>query len=203
VTLRAPVPLERALEVSRGAGGLALRAGDRVLAEARLAPDPFAGVALPAAPPLERVRAAEGRCRAFETHPFPRCFVCGPERADGLRIFPGPVAGSDAVAAVWEPRDADPDGRVPIELLFAALDCPTAFPLLETPESKRFEPLVLGRLAGAVRAPLSAGEPCIVVAWPLGPPGRRAEAGAALYSVSGACGAVGRATWVSLAGRSA
>ena len=179
------------------------RAGDRALADARPAPDPFGGTVLPAAPPLERVRAVAGRCRAFETHPFPRCFVCGPERADGLRIFPGPVAGSDAVAAVWEPLDSDADGHVPIELLFAALDCPSAFPLLEAPESKRFEPLVLGRLAGAVRAPLAAGAPCIVVAWPLGPPGRRAEAGAAVYSASGACCAVGRATWVSFAGRSA
>ncbi|MEV4624044.1 hypothetical protein AB0J74_35700, partial [Asanoa sp. NPDC049573] len=31
-------------------------------------------------------------------HPFPTCYVCGPERADGLRIFPGPVG--DVVATI-------------------------------------------------------------------------------------------------------
>ena len=71
------------------------------------------------------------------SHPFPTCFACGTDRAegDGLRIFPGPVADQDGatrVAATWTPHPSVAedfhayvdDHRAPRwPLTWAALDC--------------------------------------------------------------------------------
>jgi hypothetical protein len=112
----------------------------------------------------------------MRTHPFPGCFVCGPNRApgDGLRIFPGMVAASDAVAALWTPDATlcDARGRVAPEFLWAALDCPSAFPLLESEASRALEPMVLAKLCVALD-----GEPPAarrrVWSWPIAQEGKR------------------------------
>jgi hypothetical protein len=66
----------------------------------------------------------------FVHHPFPACFVCGPDRAqsDGLHLFPGFVT-PDVVAVSWRPRRlADrPTGTLPVRMVTSALDCPSAF----------------------------------------------------------------------------
>lgn len=106
VTLRHPPPIGRRLLIrGAGEGGVALFDGDEVVAEAvptRLEVD------LPN--PVSRREAVEaaGRYPGFARHPFPTCFVCGPERTegDGLRIFAGPVTGRDVVA-----MDPHPDAR--------------------------------------------------------------------------------------------
>jgi hypothetical protein len=206
VSLRAPAPLAKPLVVRDDEdGGVALCSGERVIARAAPLPE---GVQLEIPPPPERaeIERREGTCRAFETHPFPRCFVCGPERApgDGLRILPGPVPGTDRVAATWLPAAdlADADGRVGSEFVWAALDSPSSFPLLEDAElAQRLEPMVLGRLAVEIREPPRAGRPHRIVAWPLGLDGRRGESAIALFSETGNLVACGRATWVSIAGR--
>jgi hypothetical protein len=99
VTLRRPPPIGRPLVVRRD-GGVAILDGDAVVAEGVSAeidvepPDPIG---------LEdAVEAAEGY-PGLALHPFPTCFVCGPERdeGDGLRIFPGPVTARQIVAAPW------------------------------------------------------------------------------------------------------
>ena len=203
VTLRAPAPLATPLDVSE------LDAGTRVLShEGReLARAVRSSLALdvPDAPALAIVEAHAGDCRAMRTHPFPRDFVCGPERApgDGLRIFPGIVPGSELVAAVWVP-DASlcgATGEVEPEFLWAALDSPSSFPLLEPDSARALEPMVLGRLCVALEGPLHAGERALVIAWPVAREGRRGIAGAALFAASGRRVAAARATWVSLAGR--
>jgi hypothetical protein len=203
VTLLAPAPLGRPLPIGAGDEGcLVLREGN-----ARLAAAEPARVALepPSAPDSRETARLAGTCRAFRTHPFPGCFVCGPERepGDGMRIFPGPVPDTDRVAAPWVPAHefADAAGYVRTEFVWAALDCPSAFPLLEDEEAKRLEPMVLGRLAIGIAGPVVAGEPHSVVAWPLSIEGRRGVAGVALYTAAGNVVASGRATWVSLAGR--
>ncbi|MBM4334539.1 MAG: hypothetical protein FJ108_01315 [Deltaproteobacteria bacterium] len=141
----------------------------------------------------------------MRTHPFPRDFVCGPERApgDGLRIFPGVVPGSDRVAAIWRPDPSlcGADGRVADEFLWAALDSPSSFPLLEPEGARALEPLVLGRLCVRIEGSLLAREPALILAWPIALEGRRGVAGAALFDPSGRPVGLARATWISLAGR--
>ena len=204
VTLRAPTPLERELRIeTNDTGDLVLLDGPTTLAQARRAP---VELEPPAPPSFDEAQARARSCRAFETHPYPGSFACGPDRepGDGLRIFPGPVAGTDRVAAPWLP-DASlsgADGAVQPEFVWSALDSSSSFPLLEDPESQSLEPMVLGRLAAAVTGCPEPGERCVVVAWPLGIDGRRGFAGSAVYGGDGRLLGLARATWISLAGRS-
>jgi len=160
---------------------------------------------LRAPPDPSATAASSGSCRAMRTHPFPECFVCGPARAsgDGLRIFPGLVANSDAVAALWTPDASlcDASGCVAPEFLWAALDSPSAFPLLEPESARALEPMVLGRICVALDGELRADETALLLAWPLAREGRRGIAAAALFRADGSVIARARATWASLAGR--
>jgi hypothetical protein len=201
VALRAPAPLEQPLEIRRGdEGSVELFDGDTLIARAR--PSRLQ-LEAPGPPSFAEASERAGSCRALQTHPFPRCFVCGPDRApgDGLRILPGWLPRRQQAAAVFVPGEdlAGDDGRVDPVFVWSALDSPSSFPLLEPPESRRLEPMVLGRLAVDVREPPRAGERCLVSAWTIGLEGRRGFAGAALWSERGALLAAGRATWVSLA----
>jgi hypothetical protein len=204
VTLRAAAPLATPLGVDTDADGARVLTHEgRELARAARA---ALALEVPPPPPLDVVAAHAGDCRAMRTHPFPRDFVCGPERApgDGLRIFPGVVPDRDLVAALWVPDASlsDADGTVAAEFLWAALDSPSSFPLLEPESARALEPMVLGRLCVALDGELRAGERALVLAWPISLEGRRGVAGAALYGASGRPIGRARATWVSLAGRS-
>ena len=101
VTLRRPVPLDRPLPVRGDRDGtLVVEGGGVLLAEARPATAAAELLAVPgnAAVTPEAAEAAAGRSRYYDHPIFPGCFVCGPARTpgDGLRIFPGRVAGGDA-----------------------------------------------------------------------------------------------------------
>ena len=52
---------------------------------------------------------------------------------DGLRIFPGPVAGLGLWAAPWtpDPSVAGANGKVRPEVVWAALDCPSGIAAAE------------------------------------------------------------------------
>jgi hypothetical protein len=203
VTLRAPTPLDTRLEIAF------IDDGARSLRHARIELARAAPAKLDleprAAPPLREVTVRAGSCRAMRTHPFPECFVCGPARVDGdgLRVFPGIVPGSDSVAAAWTPDESlcDRRGQVAPEFIWAALDCPTAFPLLEPEEARALEPMVLAKLCVSLESELRAGEPACLVAWPIAQDGKRGTAGAAIFAASGRLVGRARATWISLAGR--
>jgi hypothetical protein len=203
VTLRAPAPLGRELRIERRtAEAIGLFDGETLLASARPV---LLELDAPAPPGFATAEKTAGSCRAMQTHPFPRDFVCGPARepGDGLRVFPGTLPGTTSVAAAWIPDAsvADASGRVRSEFLWAVLDSPSSFPLLEAPDARRLEPMVLGRLAVAVHGAVEVGEHCVVLAWPLALEDRRGFAGTALFGESGDLVARGRATWISLAGR--
>jgi CBS domain-containing protein len=165
VTLRKPPPLDTELGVDRRAdGGVALRAGDLLIAEGKPAQ---VDLAPPAPPAYAEAEEASRRYPGFEMHPFPSCFVCGPERAegDGLRIFPGAL-GERTVAAAPFTVDASlagADGLVRPEVVWAALDCPSYFGAL----ADRGGPVMalLGRLSARILAPLRAGERYLAVGW--------------------------------------
>ena len=192
VRLRRPPPLERQLDVIPEGDEAVLYDGDAEIARARPAQ---LELPVPTPPSFEQARAVEAQCRAFENHPFPGCFVCGPDRhADGLCIFPGPVG--DQVAAAWSPEaelDAA-DGRVRPEFIWAALDCPGSFAL--TPEPGKW--MVLGSFTVAIDRRPEAGEPLVVTGWDRGRDGRKLSAGTALFDAAGECLARAGAVWIEI-----
>lgn len=201
VTLWVAPPLERPLSLVRGEPTadeptVRLWDGETLVAEARPASvdvDPPMFVS-----PAEAERASRGY-RGFVHHAFPTCFVCGPDRAagDGLGLFPGPVAATDGsppvAAAPWTPAAelVDRDGSVRPEVVWAALDCPSYFGGV-----RPGTPAVLGRLAADLRGPVRAGEPHVVMGWPLGTQRRKHYAAAAITDADGEVLAVSSATWI-------
>jgi len=156
-------------------------------------------IEIPQPPDFNAASAASARYRGFESHFYPGCFVCGPERGhgDGLRIFAGPVEpgkGPDGtVAASWIPDEslADSSGKISAEYLWAVLDCPGAYSFPE-PESGT---ILLGELCVDIRGSVVADEKCVLIGWEIKQDGRKHYTGTALFGESGSCRAVGYATW--------
>jgi hypothetical protein len=201
VTLRRPIPLDRALAVRHAPdGALALLDGDAALADARSAatePEPAA----PAVPPA-LAAAVAGTARYYADPAFPGCFVCGMDRApgDGLRIFPGPVPDRPVWAAPWIPDAsvAGADGTVRPEMVWAALDCPSGIAAGEAAGLPEDTTALLGRMTASVLAAPRPGEECRVVAWPLARNGRKLTAGSALLGPDGAVLATARTLWLTV-----
>jgi hypothetical protein len=192
VTLRRPPPLGRPLRLEHQGDTVVLLDGDELIAEGRRAE---VELDLPEPVSYEQAVDAVPRYAGFEHHPFPTCFVCGPDRGpgDGLRIFAGAVPGRDLVAAPWVPDAAfaDSDGLVRHEFVWAALDCPGGFAVGFSGTGP-----LLGRFTAEVRAPVRAGERYVVTGWPLGEDGRKLYAGTALTSAAGELCGLGRAVWI-------
>jgi len=195
VRLKAPPPIGRALRLESTSGGVRLLDGEVSIAEARAS---VVDLEVPSCPSLDEASRASQRYLGFASHNFPTCFVCGPDResGDGLRIFPGALAGGSSIlAATWTPDAslADSAGIIGSEFVWAALDCPGAFTRYPLADGIA---LVLGELAVAQEVPLAAGESCILTAWSLGDDGRRRHAGTALHRADGELVARARAVWV-------
>lgn len=200
VRLRRPVPTGRRLPLEqRGHGTAELLDGEALLAEAT--PATPAIEPPPAVSALE-ADAASRRFLGHRHHPAPDCVVCGTERApgDGLRIFPGPVAGRRLVAAPWVPApvgpeeaaDAAGDGRVGPELVSAAFDCVQLWALIAHAPPDTSDLVVTSALELSLLRPVAAGEPHVLVGWPIGREGWAWLAGAALFDGAGEPCAVGR-----------
>ncbi|MBS0393753.1 MAG: hypothetical protein JSR54_03960, partial [Proteobacteria bacterium] len=118
-----------------------------------------------------------------------------PARRDGLSLTPGPltIAGRACVATPWCPDAslAGTRGRVRPEFLWAALDCPGYFAIVDEPRS-----MLVGSFACRVDDVVAVGEPCVVVGWSLGGKGRTHRAGTALYGADGRCVASASALWI-------
>jgi hypothetical protein len=205
VTLRRPPPLDTRLTVASGDDGLVrVLDGDDLVAEGAprahdlglAAPDP---VSIPEA---EAAGAASHLHQHPEDHPFPKCFVCGPQRApgDGLRIVVGRVGEREVSADVWTPTAdlAGADGRVHPEFVWAALDCSGGIGswLVDPLEGN---PFVLGRFAVRIPGLVRAGAAHAVTGWRVGRDGRKVDAGSAVFTANGELVALGRATWIQLA----
>ena len=184
VTLRRPPPLDRPLPVRRGGDRVEIVDGETLVAEAEPA---SVELDVPEPVSVDEAREASRDYVGFRAHAYPTCFVCGPERSDGLGVFPGPVAGRDLVASPWTPP-AD----VPDELVWAALDCPSGWAI----DQFSREGVLLGRLAARIIAEPAPGEPHVVLGWPLGADGRKRFAGSAILTANGRPLAVARSTWL-------
>jgi hypothetical protein len=195
VRLLRPPPLETALELHGTEPGLwtVEYEGQRYIEARAIAP---LDVEIPDSPgyPQAQESTLHGPDDPRE-HPCPGCFVCGPDRAygDGLRIFAGPVPGRDLVAAAWVPDAslARGDGKVPPEVLSAALDCP-GFHALRTGA----RPWLLGEFTAHVDRVVRAGERCVIVGWKIDGQGRKQTVGTALFDEEGKVCAWARGTWI-------
>lgn len=201
VTLRRPPPLERALRIERADGATVMRDGDLVVA---VAVATTVGMDPPAPVALDDAAEASRRCPTLvhpDWHPFPGCFVCGPDRepGDGLRIFAGPTSDPSVWAAPWTPAAdlADDSGVVRPEFVWAALDCPSCSGIYAR-GTRPASPFVLGRIAVRVDALPRAGEPHVILAWRVGEDGRKTFGASALRDATGRLLAVARATWLSV-----
>lgn len=199
VSLRAPPPLERPLEVVREGECVELRDGGSLVAEG--SPEELLlDVPEPVSPEQAAAASEAGRAHWTTLHPFPTCVVCGPERAphDGLRVFPGAL-GDGVFAASWTPDESlgDGSGHVRAELVWAALDCPTSAPVANFGEGP---PLVLARLAARLGCSVRVGEPHSLVSWPLALDGRKRHAACALFDSQGRLLCASRALWIELRG---
>lgn len=121
VSLLAPPPLDTpmAVEVVDGVTVASAGAAPVARAEAGAIDQPTVEPV-----PVDEARAAAEAFVGLASHPFPTCFVCGPDRADGLRIFPGPVADQDGLtrlAATWTPDETVADDLAAVT--WGALDC--------------------------------------------------------------------------------
>lgn len=195
VTLRMPPPLDVELEVRESDELLELLHQEALVATAK---EGELDLELPEFPTWEEALDASSKYGGHQDHPFPKCFVCGPDRGpeDGLNIFAGPVEGKEIVAATWVPTEglADENGLVKEEYLWCALDCPGAFAV----DQKMATPRVLGRLTAQVFACPPAGEKVRVVGWPLGIERRKAFAGTALIDSQDKVCAVAKAIWIAI-----
>lgn len=203
VVLRAPPPLDAPLRVEVESDGVRLFDGATLVAVGA----PTAR-ALDPVPAVSRSDALQATRRSapklnLATHPFPTCFGCGPDRADGdgLRLHPAPISSEPGaggiIATGWSPGAAfaASDGRLPAPVLWAALDCPSGWAVLD----EEGGPAVLARLTGRVSRRPQADESLTVLAWPLEAAGQRKRYGAsAVLDADGGLVATARATWVVL-----
>jgi hypothetical protein len=200
VRLSAPPPLDTPLTVERdGDGSARLLDGDAVVALARPG-------ALDLSPPVtvDLEAAADAQQRTHlraEDHPFPTCFGCGPLRSagDALRHLCGPVGDGPVMACVatTDPElPLDGNGALAPEIVWAALDCPSA--AATVPPGARAH--VLATFTARLDRPVVAGRPHVCVAWPLGAEGRKRRAGSAVLDADGHVCAVAEALWIELRG---
>lgn len=182
VTLRMPPPLDTPLT----------RAGDKIQTPdgavvAEIGPAghitttvPFVGYAA--------AEEAATHYAGFAEHPFPTCYVCGPKRADGLRVFPGTLDDGTTAAPWTVPAD------VTVPVVWAALDCPGGWAVIQGGR-----PYVLGRIAVRVTRVPEPGDRCVVRGALASKEGRKALVHTTLYSEDGDELARARATWIAIA----
>jgi hypothetical protein len=203
VELRQPPPLDASMHVGADGQGLSLSFGGAEVATATHAEvevEPVEGVS------WEEASVASASYPGLRSHPFPTCFVCGTERDDGLRIFPGEVPatreGMTRVAAPWTPDPTlaadwheydDSSPRACLASTWAALDCVGGW---AGDLTERL--MVLGRMTAVVDDLPVLGEPHVVVGERRGSEGRRTFTAATLQDADGRI--VGRAehTWVAV-----
>ncbi len=164
VRLHAPVPLNKSMKLLRQENGnLHLMDEDQLIATGQTD-----NVEISLIPKIsfEQAENSAKHCRGLHFHPFPECFVCGPDReqGDGLRIFPGPVdqevSEKPLVAAPWIPHVslADDNAKVLPEFIWAALDCTGSFAI----DFSADKVLVLGQFSVNLSQSINADEKCVV-----------------------------------------
>lgn len=198
ITLRAPIPIARELQLAREGETLTMRDGGTLVCEAR------AGSVAHLAPPPAPTDWVEVMHRGDvggspEDSEFNSCIVCGRGRAvgDGLRVLgtSGPQPGYSLSCYLPHANHADASGRIRPEFVWGTLDCPGAFAAQDPGD---MQVAMTGRMTAKVIEPPKVGERCAVVGWRIGVDGRKLYSGTALYTESGRLCALGACTWIVL-----
>ncbi|WP_183093525.1 hypothetical protein [Nocardioides stalactiti] len=187
VALRLPPPLDIPLALEESEAGLAATLDGRTVAQARID-----AAALTPVPPVTVEEAADAQTRyaGFAAHPFPTCFACGPDRAEGegLHIFPGRVAHDpERFATAWTPYD------VTVPIVWAALDCASGWAA-----GVDERPAVLGTITAQVHRLPAVGEPHVAVGALRGSEGRKALTASSLYTAGGELLATAEQVWIAI-----
>ena len=204
VALRLPPPLDTPMEVTSVGDETVATTHGRDVIRARLS-DTEPAVVEPVA--AEVARAARATYPGLTSHPFPTCFSCGVDRAegDGLQIFAGPVAdqqGMTRIASTWTPHaSTGQDGRDWIDDLpraslattWAALDCVGGW---AGDLTERLMVLV-GMTARVDALPL-IGEEHVVVGLDRGREGRKTFTASSLYDADGRIVATAEHVWLEI-----
>ena len=204
VALRQPPPLDTPMPVHTDDGATAASLDGTLVATAAVVDDEPATV--------EGVSAAEARAArasypGLSFHPFPTCFSCGVDRAegDGLRIFPGRVSDQDGavrVGATWSPHPsvgedfhapADEHPRASLATTWAALDCIGGWAGELTERL-----MVLAGMTARVDALPVIGEEHVLVGLARGQEGRKTFTASALYDADGRVVARAEHVWVAV-----
>lgn len=192
VTLRKPPPLQTPLTMVAIGDGVEARTEDgTVIAQARPAALDL-GV-LPV-PPADQVDALTTPHPAWgpDEHPFPTCYVCGPARSDGLGLAPRLLDDTSVRCATrWRPQGPAGDPVAGPET-WAALDCPSYFPLMDTVATA-----VLGRITVEILEDPVIGEDHVLSSWRIGSEGRKAFGGSAIFRDGRLC-ARALAVWIKI-----
>ena len=191
VRLLRPFRSGRSLLVERTEGGARALSDGEVVAEGRAWSEP---ITAPPPPSVEHALRASEAYPGFRDHPFPSCYCCGPQRADGdgLRIFPGPL-GQGVLAAHFTPRapHCDAQGQATVETLWSASDCPALWALMHAEPPGTGRCVVTGTLALRQLGPVRRDEPHAIVSWKTAESGRRLHAAVAFFGPDGTLRAVG------------
>ena len=204
VALRQPPPLDTPMAVAEEDGATVASFGGAVVARATV---------VEAAPvvvepvPADEARAAMASYPGLVQHPFPTCFACGTDRAegDGLRIFAGQVADQDGatrIAATWRPHPStgedfhtyvDELPRASLAVTWSALDCIGGW---AGDLTERL--MVLAGMTARVEALPVIGEEHVVVGLARGQDGRKTFTASALYDADGRVVATAEHVWVAV-----
>jgi acyl-coenzyme A thioesterase PaaI-like protein len=192
VRLRIPPPLELDLDLEVTTEGAQLTGPAGPIAAATPVDSSTLDAAIVDPVSHDEARAAEASYRGLAGHPFPKCFVCGPENAEGLQLRPGPIGGG-RTACTWTPSSdlLAADELVDATYLWAALDCPGGWAIdLEN------RPSVLGQLTACIDARPLAGEACVVMGRILAEDGRKTTTATTLYDADGRVLARALQVWI-------
>lgn len=187
VTLRVPPPLETELTVTTSPGAVTVRHHDVLIATARAVDSSNAGLAEPVPPvTFQQAEQISRTYPGFTSHPFPTCYVCGPARDDGLRLFPGRLPDGRTAAPFQVPAD------VCAATVWASLDCPGGWAV-----GVEARPYVLGRITARIDKLPEPGSHCVVTGALLAEDGRKAHVATTLWYGDQPL-ATARATWIAL-----
>lgn len=202
ITLRAPPPLDRTLDLVSDGTSATLKLGETIIATGHAAALDHPALAdtqaiIANVPDYATALAEQPNYAGFTNHNFPGCFVCGPDRGtrDGLRIFGAPF--DQGVVAAWCPRAdlAADDGLIDETYLHAALDCPSYFAFGDTNLVA-----LLGRMHSQIVARPRIDEPCVIKAWPVAEDGRKRHSAVVCVGASGQLLARALNTWIEIDG---
>ena len=194
VSLLALIPLETPLHRRRDDSEVTLSDANTVYARGRPL-DESIELDVPVPPDEAELEAAALAFPGSAGHPIPGCFVCGTERApaDGLCIYAGESPHRDVAVAEWVPDEelTDEHGHIAERFLWAVLDCPSYFGLLEP------RPLaLLARLAGRIERPVTPGERLRITSWELSREGRKHHSATVIHDEADEVVALAKALWI-------